>query len=239
MTTRIHESTLVLMRQFNLSFPKFYEQFVSSEVQLQNLKLAYQLYRTHSAVIELRTEGDKTAFYFAFRNQSYLLNDIFGVFAAYGLSIHSLNVYGQVKPPMLIFLKVMLSRGNAPLSEKLIENVQKAIKETLLGRLDVEEMLASEFNLNAPLKKVECSFYVDRAIQLPTFLIEANSEPALLYKVMNAVWQEDLLVVSANLLIWRGRTKLILYSLGPHENIIPEYLGRKIAESLRHRLGGE
>jgi hypothetical protein len=236
MTARLHDSTLTLLKQFNASFPKFYEQFVSSEVQLQNLKLAYQLYQSQSAVIELRTEGDKSAFYFAFRNQSFLLNDIFGVLAAYGLTIHSLNVYGQTRAPMLIFLKIILSRGNSPLSDKVSENVQKAIRETLLGRFDVEDMLAAEFNLNAPLKKVECSFYVDRVVQLPTFLVEANSEPALLYKVMNAVWQEDLLVVSANLLVWRGRTKLILYILGPNENLIPEYLGIKIAESIRQRL---
>jgi hypothetical protein len=53
---------------------------------------------------------------------------------------------------------------------------------------------------------------------------------------MNAIWQEDLLVVNANLLVWRGRTRLILYLLGPNENLIPEYLGTKIAESLKQRL---
>jgi len=70
-------------------------------------------------------------------------------------------------------------------------------------------------------------------------LIEANSEPALFYKVMNAVWQEDLLIVSANLLVWRGRTRLILYLLGPNESVIPEYLGKKIADSIKQRLSGD
>jgi hypothetical protein len=55
---------------------------------------------------------------------------------------------------------------------------------------------------------------------------------------MYAVWQEDLLVVNANLLVWRGRTRLILYLLGPNENLIPEYLGHKIAEGIRARLTG-
>ncbi len=239
MTTGLKTATIELLKRFNISFPKFYEQFVTSEVQLQNLKLAYQLYQTQEAVIQIRTEGNKSALYFAYRNQSFLLNDIFGVLAAYGLAVHNLNLYGQIRPPMLVFCKIVISRGNKPLTEKLADNVVKAMRETLCGRFDVEEMLAAEFNLNAPLTKVETDFYVDRVVQLPTILIEANSEPALFYKVMNAVWHEDLLVISANLLIWRGRTRLILYLLGPNENIIPEYLGKKIAESIKERLSGQ
>jgi len=238
MTTGLKSSTIELLKRFNTSFPKFYEQFVSSEVQLQNLKLAYQLYQRQEAVIDIRSEGDKSALYFAYRNQSFLLNDIFGVLAAYGLTVHNLNLYGQIYAPMLVFCKIMISRGSKPLSDKLSENVSKAIRETISGRFDVEEMLAVEFNLNSPLVKVETNFYVDRVVQLPTILIEANSEPALFYKVMNAVWQEDLLVVSANLLVWRGRTRLILYLLGPNESVIPEYLGKKIADSIKQRLLG-
>jgi hypothetical protein len=239
MTTGLKTATIELLKRFNASFPKFYEQFVTSEVQLQNLKLAYQLYQTQQAVIEIRTEGSKSALYFAYRNQSFLLNDIFGVLAAYGLTIHNLNLYGQIHPPMLVFCKIIISRSAKPLTDKLADKVVRAIRETICGRFDVEEMLAVEFNLDAPLVKVETDFYVDRVVQLPTILIEANSEPALFYKVMNAVWHEDLLVVSANLLIWRGRTRLILYLLGPNENIIPEYLGKRIAESIRQRLSGE
>jgi hypothetical protein len=97
-------------------------------------------------------------------------------------------------------------------------------------------MLALEFNLDSGLKKVETNFYVDRVFHLPALLVEADSQPGLFYKVMNAIWQEDLLVVNANLLVWRGRTRLILYLLGPNENLIPEYLGTKIAESLKQRL---
>ncbi|MCA6601216.1 MAG: hypothetical protein IM537_13675, partial [Pseudanabaena sp. M57BS1SP1A06MG] len=92
------------------------------------------------------------------------------------------------------------------------------------------------FNLDSGLKKVETNFYVDRVFHLPALLVEADSQPGLFYKVMNAIWQEDLLVVNANLLVWRGRTRLILYLLGPNENLIPEYLGIKIAESLKQRL---
>ena len=47
---------------------------------------------------------------------------------------------------------------------------------------------------------------------------------------------ESRLSSNANLLVLRGRTRLILYLLGPNENLIPEYLGTKIAESLKQRL---
>jgi hypothetical protein len=94
MTTGLKTSTLELLKRFNRAFPQFYEQFVSSDIQLQNLKLAYQLYRSKQAVIEIKTEGSKSALYFAYRNQSFLLSDIFGVLAAYGLTIHSLS-WGQ------------------------------------------------------------------------------------------------------------------------------------------------
>ena len=55
---------------------------------------------------------------------------------------------------------------------------------------------------------------------------------------MYAMWLEDLLVVNANPLVWRGRTRLIVYLLGPNESLIPEYLGHKIAESVRGRFEG-
>jgi len=236
MTFGLKTSTVELLKRFNVSFPQFYEQFVSSDIQLQNLRLAYQVYQTKEAVIELRSESSKSVLYFAYRNQSFLLSDIFGVLAAYGLKIHSLSLYGQIHAPMLVFIKLVISRGGKALPQKTAENVRKAIKETLLGRFEVEEMLALEFNLDSGLQKVETNFYVDRVFHLPALLVEADNQPGLFYKVMNAIWQEDLLVVNANLLIWRGRTRLILYLLGPNENLIPEYLGTKIAESLKQRL---
>ncbi|MEE3717732.1 hypothetical protein V2H45_13405 [Tumidithrix elongata RA019] len=236
MTSGLKSSTVELLKRFNTSFPQFYEQFVSSEIQLQNLRLAYQLYQTSEAVIEIKPEGSKSVLYFAYRNQSFLLNDIFGVLAAYGLTIHSLSLYGQIYPPMLVFVKLVISRGGKALPAKTAENVYKAIKETLLGFFEVEEMLALEFNLDSGLRKVETNFYVDRVFHLPALLVEADTQPGLFYKVMNAIWQEDLLVVNANLLVWRGRTRLILYLLGPNEGLIPEYLGTKIAESLKQRL---
>jgi len=235
MTFGLKTSTIELLKRFNTSFPQFYEQFVSSDIQLQNLRLAYQLYQTKEAVIELKSESSRSVLYFAYRNQSFLLNDIFGVLAAYGLTIHSLSLYGQIHTPMLVFIKLVISRGGKTLPPKTAENVRKAIKETLLGHFEVEEMLALEFNLDSGLKKVETNFYVDRVFHLPALLVEADSQPGLFYKVMNAIWQ-DLLVVNANLLVWRGRTRLILYLLGPNENLIPEYLGIKIAESLKQRL---
>ncbi|MCY7392546.1 MAG: hypothetical protein LH647_13990, partial [Leptolyngbyaceae cyanobacterium CAN_BIN12] len=180
----------------------------------------------------------KSALHFAYRNQSFLLSDIFGVLAAYGLTIHSLSLYGQIYPPMLVFVKLIVSRSGKALTEKTAENVCRAVREALAGRFEVEEMLAVEFNLDAGLEQVETEFYVDPVFHLPALLIEADNQPGLFYKVMYAIWQEDLMVVNANLLVWRGRTRLILYLLGPNESIIPEYLGQKIAEGVRQRLLG-
>jgi hypothetical protein len=238
MSAGLKSSTLELLKRFNRSFPQFYEQFVSSEIQLQNLKLAYQLYKTQQVVIDLRSESNKTALQFAYRNQSFLLSDIFGVLAAYGLTIHSLSLYGQIHPPMLVFIKLVVSRGGRILTEKTAENVRRALREALAGRFEVEEMLAVEFNFDAGLEQVETEFYVDPVFHLPALLIEADNQPGLFYKVMYAIWQEDLLVVNANLLVWRGRTRLILYLLGPNESLIPEYLGHKIAAGVKQRLMG-
>jgi hypothetical protein len=239
MASGLKSSTLDLLKRFNRAFPQFYEQFVISEIQLQNLRLAYQLYRTRQAVIELIPEGSKSTLHFAYRNQSFLLSDIFGVLSAYGLTIHSISLYGQIEPPMLVFVKLVISRGGKALSDKTAENVCRAIREALAGRFEVEEMLAVEFNLDAGLEQVETEFYVDPVFHLPALLIEADNQPGLFYKVMYAMWQEDLLIVNANLLVWRGRTRLILYLLGPNESLIPEYLGQKIAEGVRQRLLGK
>ena len=236
MAAGLKSSTLDLLRRFNRSFPQFYEQFVSSEIQLQNLKLAYQLYRTQRAVIEVKAEENKTSLQFAYRNQSFLLSDIFGVVAAYGLTIHSLSIYGQIRPPMLVFIKLVVSRSNMPLTEKTSDNVRRALREALGGRFEVEEMLTVEFSLDVGLDRVESEFYVDPVFHLPALLIEADTQPGLFYKVMYAIWQEDLLIVNANLLVWRGRTRLILYLLGPDENLIPDYIGHKIAVSIKNRL---
>ncbi|NEP47603.1 MAG: hypothetical protein F6K65_01655 [Moorea sp. SIO3C2] len=239
MTVGWKSSQQETLKRFNRAFPKFYEQFVSSEIQLHNLRLAYRLYKTQHAVIEIKPEGSKSVLHFAYRNESFLLSDIFGVLTAYGLTIHSLSLYGQISPPMLVFMKLVVSRNRKALTHKTSENVCRALREALAGRFEVEQMLAVEFNLDAGLKQVETEFYVDPVFHLPALLIEANNQPGLFYKVMYAIWQEDLLVVNANLLVWRGRTRLILYLLGPNGNLIPDYLGQKIAESIRRRLLGQ
>ncbi|MBE9137959.1 hypothetical protein IQ254_12275 [Nodosilinea sp. LEGE 07088] len=236
MAVGLNPSTVELLKRFNRAFPQFYEQFVSSEIQLQNLRLAYQLYKQRKAVLNIKPEGSKSALHFVYRNQSFLLSDIFGVLAAYGLTIHNLSLYGQIHPPMLVFIKLVVSRGGVALSPKTTENVSRAIQETLAGHFEVEEMLTVEFNLDAGLERVETEFYIDPVFHLPALLIEADNQPGLFYKVMYAIWQEDLLVVNANLLVWRGRTRLILYLLGPNESLIPDYLGQKIAEGIRYRL---
>ena len=123
MTSGLKASTIELLKRFNRAFPQFYEQFVSSDIQLQNLRLAYRLFKTRRAVIDLRPDSNKSALHFAYRNQSFLLSDIFGVLAAYGLTIHSLSLYGQIYPPMLVFIKLVVSRGNKTLTDKTSENV--------------------------------------------------------------------------------------------------------------------
>ncbi|MGB7441546.1 MAG: hypothetical protein WA919_10795 [Coleofasciculaceae cyanobacterium] len=238
MTAGVKSSTQDILKRFNKAFPQFYEQFVSSEIQLQNLKLAYRLYRSKRVVIDIRKEGSKSSLHFVSRNQSFLLSDIFGVLTAYGLTIHSLSLYGQISEPMLVFIKLTVSRGNQTLTKQTAQNVCRALREALAGRFEVEEMLAVEFNFDAGLEQVETEFYIDPVFHLPALLIEADNQPGLFYRVMYAIWQEDLLVVNANLLLWRGSTRLILYLLGPNGNLIPEYLGHKIAESVRQRLLG-
>ena len=44
MPAALEPSTLDLLKRFNRAFPQFYEQFVGSDIQLQNLRLAYQLF---------------------------------------------------------------------------------------------------------------------------------------------------------------------------------------------------
>jgi hypothetical protein len=200
--------------------------------------LAYRLYKQKQAVLAIKPEGSKSALHFVYRNQSFLLSDIFGVLAAYGLTIHNLSLYGQIYPPTLVFIKLLVSRDGQALSPKTTDSVCRAIQATLAGTFEVEEMLSVEFNLNAGLERVTTDFYIDPVFHLPALLIEADNQPGLFYKVMYAIWQEDLLVVNANLLVWRGRTRLILYLLGPNGNLIPDYLGQKIAEGMRYRLMG-
>lgn len=236
MVTGLKPSSLELLKRFNRSFPSFYQQFVSSEIQWQNLQLAYQIYQTQQAVLQIKQEEEKNILHFAYRNQSFLLSDIFGVLAAYGLSIHNLSLYGQVQLPMLVFIKLVMSRNRQPLPPKVVESVGRTIRQTLAGNFALEEMLGLEFNLNAALENVTTEFYIDPVFHLPALLIEADSKAGLLYKIMYAIWQEDLLVVNANLMIWRGRGRLILYLLGPNGNMIPDYLGQKLADNLKHRL---
>ena len=238
MAAGLNPAAVELLKRFNRAFPQFYDQVVSRASQLQNLRLAYRLYKQKQAVLAIKPEGTKSALHFVYRNQSFLLSDIFGVLAAYGLTIHNLSLYGQIYPPTLVFIKLLVSRDGKALSPKTTDSVCRAIQATLAGTFEVEEMLSVEFNLNAGLERVTTDFYIDPVFHLPALLIEADNQPGLFYKVMYAIWQEDLLVVNANLLVWRGRTRLILYLLGPNGNLIPDYLGQKIAEGMRYRLMG-
>lgn len=229
---------LDVLKRFNRSFPDFYEQFVGRDVQLQNLKLGFQIHRTNQAVIQIHPEGDRSVLHFAHRNHSYLLSDLFGVMAAYKLTIHNVSLYGHVRPPMLVFVKLVLSEQGKPLTKKRSESVRRALQQTLSGEFAVEEMLAMEFNVNEGLPQITTSFYQDQVFHLPALLVESANHPALLYKVMHAIWQEELLVVNVNFMLWQGRVRLLLYLLGPNGSVIPDYLGSRIAAKIKDHLTG-
>lgn len=228
----------VLMRHFNQSFPPFYSQFASSEVQAQNLKLAYALYQTRQAVVQMREERGKTVLYFAYTNQPHLLSDLFGVVTAFNLSIHGVNLYGQLYSPRLAFMRLILSRGGQALSPQTKSNLERGIHECLTGVFHVHEMLNLEFDLSTGLGQAQVSFYFDQVFHLPALLIDADNEPGLFYKVAYALSQEDLTVINLNLVMRREQIRLIFYLLGPNTTThIPDYLGQKIVSQLCYRLG--
>jgi hypothetical protein len=238
MTPNLKTSTLQLLKRFNKTFPQFYEQFVSSEMQLQNLQLAYKVYNSQLPVVEIGQVDEKSQLCFAFRNQSYLLRDIFGILFACQLTIHSISLYGQVQTPMLVFIQLELSKDGRALEKELAAKVCRAIRETLAGRIEVDQVLKNHQGRQMAIASAETEFYIDPVFNLPTLLVEADNQHDLFYKVANAIWHEDLLIINATSLAWRGRNRLILYLLGPDESLIPDYLGQKIAESVKRRLQG-
>ncbi|NJK62018.1 MAG: hypothetical protein HC921_04405 [Synechococcaceae cyanobacterium SM2_3_1] len=228
-----------LMRHFNQSFPPFYSQFVSSEVQVQNLRLAYTLYQTRKAVVQIVDERKLTVIYFAYTNQPYMLSDIVGVLTAFNLTIHGLNLYGQIYSPHLVCMRMIVSRNNQALPPSTRNNLERAIHECLAGNFQVHESLSIEFDLTQPLQQARVEYYFDQVFHLPAILIDADNEPGLFYKVAYALWKEDLTVINVNLIVRREQTRLIFYLLGPNAmTALPDYLGQKIVQSLRQRIGG-
>ncbi len=229
-----------LMRRFNQSFPSFYSQFVSSEVQAQNLRLAYALYQTRKAVVQMQDERRKTVVCLAYRNQPSLLSDLFGVLTAFNLSVHGVNLYGQIYSPHLVFIRVTVSRDGHSLSSQTKLNLERAIHECLAGVFRVHETLALEFDLKAGLKDTQVSFYSDQVFHLPTLLVDTDNQPGMFYRVMTALAQEDLTVINLNLMLRRDQTRFIFYLLGPDSTTtMPEFLGQKLALSVQQRLQGD
>ncbi|MGY2981751.1 hypothetical protein ACVWZF_001956 [Thermostichus sp. OS-CIW-30] len=229
-----------LMRRFNQSFPPFYSQFVSSEVQAQNLRLAYTLYQTRKAVVQVQDEGRKTVVCLAYRNRPSLLSDLFGVFTAFNLSVHGIHLYGQIYSPHLVFIRTIVSRDGHSLSSQTKLSLERAIHECLAGVFRVHETLALEFDLKAGLKEAQVSFYFDPVFHLPTLLVDVDNQPGAFYRVMTALAQEDLTVVNLNLMLRRKQTRFIFYLLGPDSTpTMPEFLGQKLALSIQQRLQGD
>ena len=229
-----------LMRRFNQSFPPFYSQFVSSEVQAQNLRLAYTLYQTRKAVVQVQDEGRKTVVCLAYRNRPSLLSDLFGVFTAFNLSVHGIHLYGQIYSPHLVFIRTIVSRDGHSLSSQTKLSLERAIHECLAGVFRVHETLALEFDLKAGLKDVQVSFYFDPVFHLPTLLVDVDNQPGAFYRVMTVLAQEDLTVVNLNLMLRRKQTRFIFYLLGPDSTpTMPEFLGQKLALSIQQRLQGD
>ncbi len=246
MSLSLKPSTQDRLKRFNDLFPAFYDQFVASDAQVHNLKLALHLYKTRRIAIIPAKEGpSRTVFHFAYRNQTSLLRDLFGVLRAYNLTVHDLSIHGQVHPPMLVFVKLSVSRGGKALQPKTVENVQRAMIEALGGRFEVEEMISTEIIPEEnTLTGVKAEFYIDQVYHLPALLIQAT-DPArsvdthhtvLMYKAMSAVAKEDVLVVNSNLLCWQGSTRLILYVLNANAGQIPDYIGNKMAERVQRAL---
>ncbi len=229
-----------LMRRFNQSFPPFYSQFVSSEVQVQNLRLAYALYQTRKAVVQMQDERGKTVVCLAYRNRPSLLSDLFGVLTAFNLSVHGIHLYGQIYPPQLVFIRVIVSRDGRSLSAQTKLNLERAIHECLAGVFPVHETLALEFDLKAGLKDTQVSFYFDPVFHLPTLLVDVDNQPGVFYRVMTALAQEELTVVYLNLMLRRQRARFIFYLLGPDATpTLPEFLGQKLALNIQQRLQGD
>jgi len=229
-----------LMRRFNESFPPFYSQFVSSEIQVQNLRLAYALYQTRRAVVQMQDERGKTVVCLAYRNRPSLLSDLFGVLTAFKLSLHGIHLYGQIYSPHLVFIRLTVSRDGHSLSSQAKLNLERAIHECLAGVFPVHETLALEFDLKASLKDVQVSFYFDPVFHLPTLLVDVDNQLGVFYRVMRALAQEDLTVVNLNLMFRRNRARFIFYLLGPDSTLtMPEFLRQKLALNIQQRLQGD
>lgn len=229
-----------LMRQFNKRFPAFYSQFASSEVQNHNLQLAYTLYQTRKVVVQMREEHHKTLLLFAYNNYPAVLRDVFGCVAAFNLTLHNIQLYGQIESPRLVFLRLTLSRGGSPLSTSAMFSLERAIHECLAGRFNVEEALEIEFDLQKKLKDPTVRFYFDRVFHLPSLLIEADAEPSLFYKIAAALCQENLTVIGVTSVLKRGQTRLICYLLGPNgTTTVADHLGQRWATAIGAHLGSQ
>lgn len=237
MAASLKPSTQERLKRFNQWFPKFYDQFVNSDIQLQNLKLAYRyMEQDRQVVIHFDHEADRSTIYVAYRNQPEILRDLFGVLAAYNLSTLDIKLYGQIQEPMLLFIQLVISQGGKAVPAKTAESVKRALREALAGRYSVNETLSVEVYRNANMQGINAEFQVDQVFDLPTLMIEAESQDGVLFKIMNAIAEERLLAVSANWLIFRGRTRLMLYILNEHAQKIPDYQGHKIADRVKAAL---
>jgi hypothetical protein len=88
------------------------------------------------------------------------------------------------------------------------------------------------------LGSVRTEFYIDKRFHLPALLIESDKEDGMFFKMTNAICPEQLLVVNVELILWRGRTRLIFYVLTDRAGAIPDYRGQKIADRVKARLIG-
>jgi hypothetical protein len=233
----LSSATLADLKRFNQSFPLFYQQFVSSEVHLQNYQLAYRIYRTNKAAIAIKKlSHSHSLVFFGYRNQSLLLAEMFKILSTAGLLIERVNLYGQVSQPMLVFLKLVVSHQSNAIAANLATQLESkilAISAKTFGNENQNFELASPQN---KLENVQTDFFIDRLSHLPALAIATDAQLGLTYRVFEALGQEDLRVINASLSISKGRAKFRLYLLGPDGLNIPEHLGMRIANGLRERL---
>jgi hypothetical protein len=259
-SAELQESAQCALKRFNQAFPDFYERFASSEVQLQNLKLARALYQsqrtrvfifpdsqqllnqslpTHdTAITPLANQSDDTKLVvqFTHRNTAFLLSDIFSILTAYGLAIHYLSLYGQVRSPKLLFVKLIISHPTKALTSADITKLSQYIESTLSEKISPQQILAARLQPQQAIKKLETQFDRDRLLHLPTLSIKAENQPTLLYKILHAVGQEDLLIVHATFKVWRRQARCKLCLLSPDGSELPCQLGVVLAQSIQQRL---
>lgn len=222
-------ANLADLGRFNQSFPQFYQQLATSEVQQQNYLLAYHFYRSHSLAFRLRKmSNERSLMLLAHYNFPWLLAEIFALLLQQQMVVERFSLQAQLHRPRLAFLRVVLSNHG-----KAIAPDQEEMLRSQLKTLSKEHPIAID---GAKLDDIQAQFGIDRLCHLPVVTITSAPYPQFCAQVFAALAQEDLQLISANLAIAKGRIKAKFYLHGPDGQTIPAHLGLRIANGLRQTL---